>query len=68
MGDEINIGFGSSQKKPARAHVKFVRIGFKDSRSVMLRVNADGVEENVFAHAITQHVLYLEETRGFQWT
>ncbi len=32
----------------------------------MRGINADGVKENVFAHAVAQLLLHLEKARGFE--
>src|SRR6185312_15496876 len=68
LADEIDIGLLAREESPSRADVVFVPICLEHLWSVILWIDSDGIKENVFANAITQHLLHLRQARGFQRT
>ena len=55
------------QKQPARFDMKFVSILFEFRGRVSLRIDADGVEEDITAHSVTEQALHLGEFGGLHW-
>src|SRR4051812_21070999 len=46
--------------------MKFLCVGFEDSRSVALGINRYGVEKDVFAHAVAEQLVNLGELGSFK--
>src|SRR5579864_8051088 len=68
FADEVNIGFLARQESPSRANMIFVPISLEHPGSVMRGINANGVKEDIFSPAVTQHLLHLRQPGSFQRT
>lgn len=66
FADEVDIGFFPGEEQPAGASVKFFGVFFEDLRRIAFGVDANRVEKNVFADAVSEQVLDLGEASGFE--
>ena len=66
--DQRDVFFFSGKKQPAWAGVIRIGIFLHGCWSVALGINADGIKKDIFAHAVTEHLLHLGQARGFQRT
>src|SRR5262249_39562538 len=65
---QLDIRLLAGKKRPARPDVVFLCIGLEHLGRVMRGVDSDGVEENVLAYAVAQHLLHLHQARRLQRT
>src|SRR6185312_5788128 len=63
-----NVLFLARKKSPARPHMKLLHVGLQYFRRVVVRINADGIEKDIFANAVTQLLLHLRQASRFQRT
>src|SRR5947209_20078124 len=54
-----NVLFFARQKGPARPHMKLFHVGPQYFWRVVVRINADGIKEDIFADAVAQLPLHL---------
>src|ERR1041385_755595 len=66
LPDHFDVFLLSSQEEPSRPGMKFSGVGFQRLRRVVLRINADGIKEDVFSHAITEQLLHLGQLGSFE--
>src|SRR6185369_17000344 len=66
--DKFDVRFFSSEERPARPDVIFLRIRFEQFGRVMCRIDRDRNKEDILPHPITQKFLKLDQSRGLEWT
>src|ERR1700741_531615 len=64
---DFNVALLPRQKQPARFGMEFVSILFEFRGRVSLRIDANGVEEDITTHSIAEQALYLGELGGLHW-
>src|SRR5579871_5845308 len=60
--DQVNVFLLSRQKEPAWPSVILFRISLEHRWRILRGVNTNGVKEDVFAYAVSQHLLHLGQT------
>src|SRR4029077_15031035 len=68
FADQVNVRFFACKKEPARTGMILFSVCLELYRRIALRINTDGVKENLFAHPITQQTLYLRQPGCLQRT
>src|SRR5215470_1579302 len=66
LSDQFYIGLLAGEEEPPRSGMELLCVGFHFRRTVMIGINADRVEEDIFSHAIAEHLLDLGEPCSLQ--
>src|ERR1051326_8398877 len=62
-GQKNNVLFFACQKGPARSHMKLFHVAPQYFGGVVLRINADGIKEDIFAYPVTELLLHLRQAQ-----
>ena len=66
LGDEGDVVRPAGEEQPARPDVKLLRVGFEHRGRISLGIDADRVEEEVFANPVAEKPLHLDQPRRLE--